>query len=84
MMYRLLLADVVVSFYCDLDVDDQSILWLRMKRLGSDPFQDPDFRGFDNEGREIDGVIEGVYAIIYYVDHAVKEIKVIDIRFADF
>ena len=82
-MYRLLLADVVVSFYCDLDVDDQSILWLRMKRLADDPGQDPDFGSFDNEGRKIDGVIEGVYAIIYYVDHAAKEVKVIDIRFAD-
>ena len=71
-MYRLLLADVVVSFYRDLDVDDQSILWLRMKRLADDPGQDPDFKGFDDDGREIDGVIEGVYAIIYYVDHAVK------------
>lgn len=83
MSYHLLLAEAAVLFFRELDEDDQSVIWFRMKRLAGDPGQEPDLIAVDNSGREIEGVVEGVYAILYYVDHAVKEIKVIDIRFAD-
>ena len=83
MTYHLLLAEPAVLFFRDLDDDDQAVIWLRVKRLRNDPGQEPDFLAFDDQGREINGIIEGVYAILYYVDHAVKEIKVIDIRFGD-
>ena len=51
--------------------------------LKSNPFQLGDYPIQDNTGRGIYIKIVGAFAVTYWADHAVKEIRVTDIRSAD-
>lgn len=51
--------------------------------LASNPFSEGDYAVKDSSGREIQIKVIGEYAVTFWTDHAVKEIKIIDIRSAD-
>lgn len=51
--------------------------------LATNPFSEADYAMEDASGREIHIKILGQYAVTFWADHAVKEVKVIDIRQAD-
>jgi hypothetical protein len=50
--------------------------------LALDPFRNGDYVEMDPLGRPVQVVIVGSRAVCFWVDHAVKEVKVIDLRFA--
>ena len=54
-----------------------------LKALEMNPFLAGDYQEKDEAGRKLDIKLCGRLAIIYYVDHAVKEIKVIESEYAD-
>ncbi len=51
--------------------------------LANDPFQVGDYTERDESDRQIEIKVIGQYAITFWSDHAVKEVKVVDIRRAD-
>jgi len=51
--------------------------------LTGDPFQDGDYAEKDETERGIEVKVIGQYAITFWADHAVDEVKVVDIRRAD-
>ena len=51
--------------------------------LGNDSSQVGDYTERDESDRQIEIKVIGQYAITFWADHAVKEIKVADIRKAD-
>ena len=51
--------------------------------LGNDPSQVGDYTERDESDRQVESKVIGQYAITFWVDHAVKEIKIADIRRAD-
>jgi hypothetical protein len=51
-------------------------------RLANDPFQPRDYAELA-EGFDVSVMLMGRHAILYRVDHAVKEIKIVDVRQAD-
>ena len=51
--------------------------------LTDDPFQKGDYTERDESDREIEIKVIGQYAITFWPDHPVKELKVVDIRRAD-
>ena len=51
--------------------------------LGNDPSQVGDCTERDESDRQIEIKVIGQYAITFWADHAVKEIKIADIRRAD-
>ena len=51
-------------------------------KLRTDPFVEGDYVERDSIGRLMQVVIVGSHAVVFWVDHAVKEVKVIDLRFA--
>ena len=53
-----------------------------LKKLRSNPFLEGDYVERDNIGRLMQVVIVGQNAVVFWADHAVKEVKVIDLRFA--
>ena len=57
-------------------------LLFEIERIGRDPFKDPDFSDRGDEGN-LHGVILNAYAVLYYVDHAVKSIYAVDVTYAD-
>jgi hypothetical protein len=51
--------------------------------LHRDPFQDGDFMTLSPEGRPIQAKIIGSFALLYFADHPVCEVKVVDLVLAD-
>ena len=51
--------------------------------LGKDPSQSGDYAEQDETQRRIEIKVIGTYAITFWSDHAVNEVKVTDIRRAD-
>jgi hypothetical protein len=60
----------------------QNLLTL-LDSLAQSPFTIGDFTEKDRTGREVQGLICRRAAILFWADHAVKEVKVVDIRLAD-
>ena len=54
-----------------------------IRSLSSNPFQDGDYPDTDPAGNPLNVKIMGKYAVSYYVDHAVKEVKIVNIQPAD-
>ena len=63
--------------------DERDLMLGLIRSLGKDPSRRGDFAERDSSGREIEVLIFRRYAILYWADHAVKELKVTEIRFAD-
>ena len=83
MKYEILLHEEAVAFWSALDRSDRERLLWALKRLAAAPHQSPDFSEADGQGRPLSGFIEGAFALIVYVDDAVGEVRVIDLRYAD-
>jgi hypothetical protein len=71
------------DFLRQLRRDEREDLLGLLRALARDPFRPGDFSERDGSGREIEVLIIRRYAVVYWTDHAVKEVKVTDIRFAD-
>ncbi len=54
-----------------------------IRSLGTRPFTAGDFKEVDPDGRSREVKIVGRYAVMWWADHAAKEIKVINIQLAD-
>ena len=63
--------------------DERNRLLRLLHELGQDPYRGGDFSERDLSRRNAEVLIFRQYAISYWADHAVKELKVIDIRDAD-
>ncbi len=54
-----------------------------IESLSSDPFQTGDYSEPDPTGRPCQVKVIGKYAVYFWVDHAVKEVRVVDLVDAD-
>ena len=54
-----------------------------MEALAKDPYQTGDYQDRTPEGREIQIKLIGSYAILFWADHAVREMKIVDFEKAD-
>lgn len=57
---------------------DQVLSFIR--RVAADPYLIGDFKDSDDTGRPLEVKLIGQYAITYWADHAVREIKVINVE----
>lgn len=53
-----------------------------LRKLRINPFIEGDYVERDSVGRLTQVIIIGSHAVVFWVDHAVKEVKVIDLRLA--
>lgn len=81
--YHLYLRREALDFLKTIPAKDRAGLWKFLEYLEVNPYTEGDFREKDPADRYLEGVILGKYAIIYWTDHAVSEVKVTDVRFAD-
>jgi hypothetical protein len=51
--------------------------------LREDPFRKGDYSERDEIGREIEVVVVGRFAVLFWADHPVKEIKIVELRLSD-
>ena len=54
-----------------------------LRSLRKDPFRKGDYTERDEMGRDIEVAVVGHYAVLFWADHPVKEIKVVELRLAD-
>ena len=80
--YRVFLAVEVIEF-ADREGLDRRDFTLFLRGIAAAPNKDGDYTEADESGRPIEITIYGNYAGMYYFDHAVKELKVTDIEYAD-
>ena len=57
-------------------------LLFEIGQLGKNPFKDPDFVDQGKEG-DLNGILSDEHVILYYVDHAVKQVRVVEVNYAD-
>jgi mRNA-degrading endonuclease RelE of RelBE toxin-antitoxin system len=80
--YRVFIAAEVIEFLRGCRKRDQREITQLMDELGKNPFRKEDYVESDEIGRPIQVIIIGRYALYYWSDHAVKEIKVVDLKLA--
>ncbi len=83
MEYEVYLRREAFEFLRQRHLGDREQLLALLHQLGRDPFRRGDFSERDRSGRAIEGLILRRYAILFWADHAVKEVKVVEIRYAD-
>jgi hypothetical protein len=83
MKYELFLRREVFDFIAARRGRERQRFLAFLSEICRNPYKKGDFIQFDNTGREIEGVIIDRFAILYWADHAVKEVKIVEIRYAD-
>ncbi len=60
---------------------DRGALILKfIQQIAADPYLVGDFKDSDDIGRPLEVKLVGSYAITYWADHAVKEIKIVNLE----
>jgi len=59
------------------------LLAQHISRLAEKPDAQGDYRQEDDAGRSIEVRVYGKYAVLYWLDHAVAKVMVVEIRPAD-
>lgn len=80
--YRVFIAADVVAFLRSCPKREQRIITRCLNDLGANPYRKGDYVEQDNIGRPIQVIIIGRYALYSWADHAVKELKIVDLRLA--
>ena len=78
--YRVFFAREVVESLRKLPLRQRQELTKFVESLEGSPFQRGDYTERDDVGRPIEVHIMGRHALCYWADHAVKEVKVIDLK----
>jgi hypothetical protein len=78
--YKVFLANEIVAQLRVCKRDERQLITRLFDELADDPFRVGDFIERDNLGREIQVMIVGRYALYFWSDHAVKEVKIIGMK----
>ena len=80
--YRVFLAKEVVAQLRSCKRNEQNMMNRFFDEIGDDPFRVGDFVEMDDVGRDIQVTVIGRYALYFWSDHAVKEVKVVGMKTA--
>lgn len=62
---------------------ERQSLWKLIEGLGSAPYSSGDFSDMSTEGERLEAIIRGRHVVTFWSDHAVKEVRVVDVGPAD-
>ncbi|WP_269540655.1 hypothetical protein [Cerasicoccus fimbriatus] len=82
MNYDVFISERCTDFLLAKVKQDGTRLLYEVRKLGKDPFREPDFSEGDSDG-DVCGLIIDEYVLLYRVDHALKRVLVVDITYAD-
>lgn len=83
MHYRLLIAVDVLEFIERLPRRIRLGLRSGIAEIGSDPLGVSDATEYDSNGRMVQIMVIGDYAVTYWIDDAYRHVKILDIHSAD-
>ena len=81
--YKVYYSEQALEFSLGLARKDQVLLTHFIGRLAEKPGAEGDYRHPDDEGRLIEVRVHGRHAVLYWVDHAVAKLMIVEIRLAD-
>ncbi len=71
------LSDSALHFLLSRRAAERVVLLKTFDELLADPYQSPTFTAADSTGRKISGKLAGKCIVYYWLDHLVKEIRII-------
>lgn len=80
--YSVFVESHIAESLPQLKLKERSQILKLLKKLRSNPFLEGDYVERDNIGRPVQVVILANHALWFWADHAVKEVKIIDLRLA--
>lgn len=80
--YRVFIAVEVVANLRGCRSREKRLITQLLDELAQNPFRAGDYVEHDEVGRPIQVLIVGGLAVCFWADHAVKEVKVVDLRSA--
>jgi hypothetical protein len=80
--YRVFIAAEVIALLRDRRSREKRLVTQLFEELAQNPFRTGDYVERDEVGRPIQVLIIGGLAVCFWADHAVKEVKVIDLKSA--
>lgn len=83
MEYDVYLRDEAFEFLRGQPPAGREKLLAFLRGLRVNPLRKGDYTEHDEIGREIEVSVIGHYAVLFWADHPVKEIKIVELRLAD-
>ena len=80
--YRVFIAAEVIATLRTYRRREQQAITRLFDELAQDPFRPGDYAEQDEIGRPMQVVITGSSAVCFWTDHAVKEVKIVDLKSA--
>jgi len=80
--YSVYVQSAVAESLLSLKSKEQDKLLRHFRRLRTNPFTEGDYVERDEIGRLLQVLVVGRHAIVFWSDHAVKEVKIIDLKLA--
>jgi hypothetical protein len=78
--YRVFVAAQIITTLRGCRLPERRAILQFLDRLANEPFQRGDYVERDEIGRPIQVLIVRGWAVCFWADHAVKEVKVLDLR----
>lgn len=78
--WELVIHGPTLSFLLSCRASERHRILNFCNQLVSDPYQHGDYQEFDLTGRQLEVRIVGNWAITFWTDHAVKEVRVVRIE----
>ena len=82
MSYSVFVESHIAESFPQMKLKERNQFLRLFRKLRNDPFMEGDYVERDHIGRLLQVLIVGQRAVVFWADHAVKEVKVIDLRFA--
>jgi mRNA-degrading endonuclease RelE of RelBE toxin-antitoxin system len=78
--YRVAFSEAAAEFLLDLPRRRQRQVITLARQLAADPFLRSDYALPDEQGREIEHLLIEDYVFAYWLDHAVGELRIVDLE----
>jgi hypothetical protein len=77
--YESVLSVAAANFIISLPRRQQALVLDLADQIARQPFQVSDYRSHDAAGREVENLLLDEYVFTYWIDHAVKEVRIVEI-----
>jgi hypothetical protein len=78
--YQCVFDETVADYIISLSKTKQRHLLQLARTLAADPFVVSDYAVRDESGRDIDHLLVDAWVFAYWVDHAVREVRIVEIE----
>lgn len=78
--WRYVASGLVVGFLFRCKVRERTCLLAIFERLAKNPYVSPQATSLDESGRELSWLREQGFEVVYWLDHFVKEVRIVEVE----